>query len=483
MLKSPLNILVAIIVLVVIGALVLNSSREATDVDVEALVRQKTQRQTEMQLQAMSQKIDEAEIEQLAEEGRGQSLPTNLVAWPMSEDNYWFVGREKHDVGVEIPFEPGHLPQRPANLPPVNDNPGFLGADACKSCHESIYESFVETAHYRTTRLASPGNIAGSFSERENLLRTRSSNVSFEMVRRGDRSYQRTHFFDWMFEVPFDLTFGSNVLGESYAYWHGDKLYQMHVSYLTESNEWANSPGFNDGDAVFRRVIRSACLDCHATYVDVREDGSNFTPQTLILGVSCERCHGPGKEHVDYHQSNPNDVQPRAITVPSDLTRQQQMDVCGQCHTGVKELLNDAAFQFRPGDKLDDHYLSPDSGESAANSVHTSNQSERLSRSKCYQSSTAMACVDCHNPHQFERGQLNLFSKRCLKCHEPDHCGMSETIGAKIESNCIDCHMPRRATSNMTIDTSQGTVFPPLRDHFIRIDRQASDEFMKETNR
>ncbi|MCC9602612.1 C cytochrome precursor [Stieleria sp. JC731] len=477
MLKSPLTISIAVIVVACLAYAIYSATSQNDDVDLDALMRRESQRQSRQELASLDESLSAEEIAQLAIEGRGQKLPKTLVAWPMSDSNSWFVGREKYKVGVEIPFEPGHLPNPAPNLEPEHANPGFLGAEACRSCHESIYDSFVETAHFRTSRSATPDNIAGSFSDDANKLKTHSPDVSFEMFRREDKSFQRVHFFDWMFEVPIDITVGSNLLGESYLYWHGDKLYQLHASYLTAPNEWANSPGFVDGDASFARDIHTACLECHATYVDARQDDSHFTPSTLILGVSCERCHGPGKSHVLFHQENPESNEAHAITVPSDLSRQQQMQVCGQCHTGVKQLKDPHGFQFRPGDQLDDHYVANSSGASA-NGVHTSNQLERLSESRCFQETT-MACVDCHNPHRNDRGQLELFSQKCLKCHESSHCGMAEEVGDSITSNCIDCHMPRRATKNMSIETASGDVFPPLRDHHIRIDLQSSHSFLR----
>ncbi|WP_436716349.1 multiheme c-type cytochrome [Roseiconus lacunae] len=475
--KSPAVLLVFAILMLVGGYLWYSLTKPNDDVDLNALVKRQSQRESLREIEGLIGGLSINQIDELARQGRGQSLPNTLISRPMPDTNTWFVGRERHDVGVEIPFKPGHVPTSPPDLDPIHQNPGFLGAQACRECHESIYQSFIQTAHHRTSRKATPDNIAGSFETPDNELFTRDPEVWFEMIRRDQKSFQRVRFFDWMFEVPIDITVGSNLLGESYLYWHGDKLYQLHASYLTESDVWANSPGYVDGDAVFSREIHTACLECHATYIDARQDDEHFTPGSLILGVSCERCHGPGKDHVDFHKANPTSDQAYQITVPSNLTRDQQMQVCGQCHTGVKPLLDPLGFKFRPGDRLEDHYELTASS-SGANGVHTSNQMERLSQSRCF-TETSMACVDCHNPHQNDRGRLDVFSKRCLECHEVSHCGAADRVGEGIEGNCIDCHMPRRATENMSIETASGDVFPPLRDHYIRVDDEATSEFLK----
>ena len=56
---------------------------------------------------------------------------------------------------------------------------------------------------------------------------------------------------------------------------------------------------------------------------------------------------------------------------------------------------------------------------------------------------------------------------------------MQDELGSHLADNCIDCHMPVRATNNLQFETLHGDVFPPLRDHYIRVDQQATDEFLK----
>ena len=135
-------------------------------------------------------------------------------------------------------------------------------------------------------------------------------------------------------------------------------------------------------------------------------------------------------------------------------------------------------FAFRPGDRFEDHYEEPDP-EKEGSSVHTSNQIARLARSTCFQKSE-LACADCHNPHKREKGQMALFSKRCMQCHKNTDCGMhDQTVkGLTLEDNCVDCHMPKRESENMRMNLAGENVFPPLRDHFIRVDQDATQEFL-----
>lgn len=440
--------------------------------NVAELARQQKQRET----QASQQKTG-LDLDQLAAEGKGQPVPANLSVHPSPDKSYWFVGDPKVKAGVEVPFSPGQLRTPPPTIEPLRENPGFVGADACQKCHQEKHAGFIETAHHRTSRLATPKTVSGPLEDGQNQMSTRDPKVNFTMVRREEQLLQRVAFHGWQFDVPFDLITGSSKMAETYLYWHRDQLFQMNVTYLSSIDQWINSPGYIDGDAAYARPIPVRCLECHTTYADFRGKPNHYTPDSLILGISCERCHGPGQQHIEYHETHPDDKVSQFVTVPSDLSREQQLDLCGQCHSGISSP-KDLPFQFRPGDRFDDHFQ-PLNKPGESNNVHTSNQLRRLAESECFKQSE-MACAECHNPHKNERGKMELFSKRCLECHQSEACGKSEELGAKISENCIDCHMPKKAGKHLRLDTAEGSIFPPLRDHYIRVDQEATEAFLKD---
>lgn len=418
--------------------------------------------------------LESIDFDALAIAGKGQPLPESLIA-EVQPGGFWLVGSPKLNCGVEIPFAPGHIPAPPSSVEFADENPGFLGADACQECHQERHADFLHTAHHRTSALASDESIVGSFETGKNRLSTEAPEVFFEMLRRDDQFFQRVSFHDWKFEVPFHVVTGSSTLAQTFLYWDADRLYQMNVSYLRSADQWINSPGYIDGDAAYARQIGSRCLECHTTYVQRGEARNQYDPTSLITGISCERCHGPGKQHVEYHRSHPDEKQSRFISAPSQLSRQQQLDICGQCHTGVSRFKT-GPYQFRPGDELATHYEEPD--DTSANSVHTSNQLKRLLMSPCFLESE-MTCTDCHNPHREERGDMELFSERCIKCHQVETCGMHDRLGEQLSDNCIDCHMGNRGTDKLWLKTSNETIFPKLRDHHIRVDQDATKWFLE----
>ncbi|WP_145391518.1 multiheme c-type cytochrome [Stieleria neptunia] len=436
---------------------------------------------------AMQKKRDDALVRDLMDARQQQSdnetkaparsePPSNMVVNRIPGNN-WFVGKFEDGGGVEIPFRPGDAPEKSVDLTPVHDNPGFVGPEQCQECHREKYQSFLATAHYKTSRPVNETTIDGSFEPGSNTFQTSDPNVSFEMIRKDDEFLQRVHFYNWSFEVPMEIIMGSSKMAQTYLYWHKDGLYQHNVTHITDGNQWINSPGYIDGDAAYARPIPQRCMECHLTYFDFRGEKNHYTPGTLILGVTCERCHGPAKGHVEFHRENQNATKAVGITNPADLDRQVQMQICGQCHGGSRELKGNA-LSFRPGDRLEDHYHPPDDELDAKNSVHTSNQLNRLSQSPCFLQSQ-MTCIDCHDPHHSERGDRKLFSSRCMTCHENESdCGFFPQQGVDFAENCVDCHMPQRPTENLRLKSIEGDVFPPLRDHYIRVDETATMRFM-----
>ena len=404
--------------------------------------------------------------------------PGNMVVAKIPTDNTWFVGMYEDGGGVEIPFRPGEYPQQSKNLTPKRENPGFVGAEQCQECHQELYDSFLKTAHYNSSRMVDAATIDGNFQPGSNTFHTSDPNVRFEMTQRDDQFCQRVYFFDWSFEVPMEIIIGSSKMAQTYLYWHQDGLYQHNVTHITDGDQWINSPGYIDGDAAYARPIPQRCLDCHTTYFDYRGNSNRFTPDSLILGITCERCHGPAADHIEYHKQNPDSEEAVAIANPEKFQRELSMEVCGQCHGGSRNLKGDA-LSFRPGDRLDEHYHPADDEKDAKNSVHTSNQLTRLMQSRCFEQSE-MTCVNCHDPHQHERGDSRLLSDRCMTCHQQESdCGYFPQEGIQFAENCIDCHMPQRPTKKLRLKSIEGDVFPPLRDHLIRVDQQATEEFIQ----
>lgn len=356
--------------------------------------------------------------------------------------------------------------------PSPDSRKDYVGDEACRSCHAEKFESFTHTAHHLTSRAATAESIAGSSVTGNNVLKTQNPDLYFEISSESDGFFQsavtgtgnniatRTE--------RMDIVIGSGRKGQTYLYWKNDALFELPVSYWTELGQWVNSPGYSDGFADFTRPIVPRCLECHATYFEgiAAQPGDRYHKNNFVLGIACEKCHGPGREHVarESKKSASPPADP-AIVNPRKLSRERQMDVCALCHGGVGEE-SGPAFSFIPGELLANYLTLPQFEPSAHIDVHGS-QIELLKRSLCYQRSD-MTCNTCHDVHVEQRDAAS-FSARCLSCHEVQNCGLYLKLGRQIASNCVDCHMPKQQTALIVSSANGKSVQPEVRNHWIKV--------------
>ncbi len=344
-----------------------------------------------------------------------------------------------------------------------------LDATSCAACHQKIFSTFIHTAHFNTSAQATAQSIKGDFSEGHNVLRTRSQGVSFKMEKRQDAFYQTgvDSVHSWSKTELIDLVVGSGRRGQSYLYWRNRLLFELPVSYLVGMKTWINSPGYADGEIDFGRMIVPRCLECHSTSFKLQEERRAVRYSSdYELGISCEKCHGDGHQHVQYHSSHPAETRGKYILNPARFSRDRKLDNCALCHSGARELRR-PPFSYRPGEKLDD-YFSPQSDlEGATPDVH-GNQIGLLRRTKCFRSSMTMSCSTCHDVHRPQRDLVQLASK-CLACHQTSQHKMAAKIGARMITYCIDCHMPNERSHAIQINTPTQQSSLSFRSHAIGI--------------
>lgn len=349
----------------------------------------------------------------------------------------------------------------------------YVGDEVCSSCHRSQFETFSRTAHHLTSQIASAGSIAGSFAAGADTLSTSNPGLHFRMEAKNGRFYQTAL---WGIPPattpetePIDLVIGSGRKGQTYLYWKKDRLFQLPVSYWIDLGQWVNSPGYQDGYADFTRPVPPRCLECHSSYAESLPGpppDNHYQRTSLILGVSCERCHGPGSTHVAKHRSSDGSYTGEAIVNPVKLSRDRQADVCAQCHAGMRYPIA-PAFSYVPGEPLD-QYLEPSRSEQDSQVDVHGGQVVLLARSRCYQSSGTMTCSTCHNVHEPQR-DANAFSTRCLSCHKVEACGMFKKSGVQISNRCIDCHMPVQESKAIMTNSKGERVRARVRTHWIKV--------------
>jgi hypothetical protein len=286
-----------------------------------------------------------------------------------------------------------------------------------------------------------------------------------------------------------DITVGSGRKGQTYLYWKENKLYQLPVSYFTPMDSWCNSPGFPTSMFKFYRQIPGQCMECHATdarLIKEEEEETIYDKQSVVLGITCERCHGPAVNHISFHQQNPEEKKGKYIINAGNLSRVQQLDACGFCHSGFRKQIK-PSFSFAVGDKLDEFSTAAYTADSTATLDVHGNQNGLLASSKCFNLSQ-MNCSSCHNVHEAQYNEPKLFSQKCMGCHTSPagkECKLLPPEKIKLSDNCIDCHMPMLPSNNILLQLPEKQTLHPdyVRTHRIAIYLKSTQEFLEKKKR
>ncbi|MHA7056438.1 cytochrome c3 family protein [Aquimarina sp. M1] len=361
----------------------------------------------------------------------------------------------------------------------------FIDSSTCMECHPKIVQDHYNTAHFNSFQTANKNTIKGSFETGKNTLRL-NENITFNFVEKDTIFYQEPVFKDQdapFYSAKMDIVVGSGTKGQSYLMWNNSSLLQLQASYFTPTDSWINSPGAPDYLAPARPVLER-CLECHTTYaqnISGNKNVNQFHRENLVYGIDCQRCHGPVKNHIAYHKQHPNDKIAKHIIKYSSLSRQQRLDACALCHSGLRTETTERAFSFMVGDTLK-KFSFPDYDESSLKELDVhGNQYGLLKASKCFSKSNTLDCSTCHDPHKVERGNFVSFNQKCVGCHstmkKPLHCSGDSRAVEMANNNCIQCHMPLVKSETMKVKIPEGDeVSVDIRTHLIGIYSQKKEK-------
>ena len=250
---------------------------------------------------------------------------------------------------------------------------------------------------------------------------------------------------------PLEYFVGSGAVGRSYLFSIDRFLYQAPVSYYTANKRWDLSPGYQNYDRLYlTRPVETACLRCHASRLQPLPETLNgfADPAFLEGGIGCERCHGPGEEHIAKIKTGAVEGG-LGIVNPRKLPAEHRDSVCAQCHlTGVARIDKPGrdSGSFRAGALLSD-YLSVFVWSGAPAEMKVTSHVEKLAESRCkIASGERLWCGSCHDPHSLPAsdGKASYFRSKCLACHAGTApCKASAQLRARNGNRCVDCHMPK----------------------------------------
>lgn len=363
---------------------------------------------------------------------------------------------------------------------------GYVPDRRCGTCHGDLWESYQEVGMARSFFRPSASRAIEDFDAEPYYHRP--SRRYYQLTREGDayrfRRWQQTPDGEAVnvLELDVDWVLGSGHHSRTYLFRNAaGELYQLPLAWYTEPmpeepGRWGMAPGFHEADhgGVTRRVRRE-CMFCHNGYPEVAA-GSDFgrAPQTfpaeLPQGTGCQRCHGPGAEHVALALDagfDPETVR-AAIVNPVRLPPERRDDVCNQCHLQPSVVLpgirrfDRADYSFRPGEALDGYLVHVDvdeAGRGRGDRFEINHHPYRLYQSPCWQQSgRKLSCLTCHDPHRkvAPARRVEHFRAACLSCHREEQCGRDH-LGAEaaaspaeageasaVPADCVSCHMPKR---------------------------------------
>jgi predicted CXXCH cytochrome family protein len=318
----------------------------------------------------------------------------------------------------------------------------YVGSQACEKCHGQIYDTWKKTPM---------ANIVRDPQEHPDAI---IPDLATNTVAKFTKE-----------QVAF--VYGS-IWKQRYFTRVGDDYFPLPAQWEVANHKWSKYLVPNGGDwwtqfyppDNMKRPTGPTCDGCHSVNYDIH------TKQVSEWNVGCERCHGPGSEHVAHpFRSN--------ILNPSHMNYVAASDTCIQCHSQGQPLTNpiegkyyDWPVGYHVGLKLQDFWKLEDRklGETsfyyfADGTAHKNRmQGNDFVRSVMYR--RGITCFDCHNVHGTDNyAQLRKpAEKLCLDCHGPLSPNGPRTATLEEHthhkagtpaSQCVTCHMPKIETEGV----------------------------------
>ena len=391
----------------------------------------------------------------------GAGLRHLIVLW-VAGACCWFLGCGRPPSGSS-PAVSSRDESQPASAgalvkPPVPAE-GYVGSQACQGCHAEIAAAYAGHPMAQSASSAAEAPVVESYAPE--VARFSKGGCEYVAERTEEGVYHQELQRDeegevYAQRVEVQWAIGSGERGRSYFIDRGGILFLSPLSWYSQRRTWDLSPGFPErGHLRFERQVTGRCLHCHAGRVN-RLPGvvERFAHPVVREGaISCERCHGPGREHVARHQGGAPNEGDDPIVNPRKLSSSQRESVCNQCHLqGLDEVLRYGRtdFDFRPGMNLGEVWSVFVEGTGVVASGQTTAVShvQQMQASQCFQESDGrLGCISCHDPHRVPQPdeRRDFFNSRCASCHSDRSCSLpvAERQANSAGDSCIDCHMPR----------------------------------------
>ena len=347
--------------------------------------------------------------------------------------------------------------EQPILAPEDEVHAKYAGSSTCLECHEAAYTNWMNSNHGLAEREYQKDMDEKAFSPKQTLSHGKDTSEAFldadglaKILTRGLGNERRAY--------PVTRIIGNNPLRQFLIPAPGGRLQTCDVSYDPKKNELFDVYGEeerNPGDwgswTGQGMNWNAMCAACHNTRLRKNYEPATNSYHTKMaeMSVGCEACHGPMKDHVQWHKNPPPGVAKDAKDPTlKKQSRDQMLDTCAACHARRGEITGDLI----PGESFFDHFSLTVTDES--DTYHPDGQV----RDENYEFSSFLSsrmhhvgirCVDCHEPHSGKR--LIEGNMLCMRCHgggtEPpatviDPATHGHHAAGSAGNDCTSCHMP-----------------------------------------
>jgi predicted CXXCH cytochrome family protein len=338
----------------------------------------------------------------------------------------------------------------------------YTGSQACAKCHREIYERWKKTPM---------ANVVRDPREHPEAILP---DLATDPIAKFSKD-QVALVYGSIWKQRYFKRIGDDYYPEP-AQW--DVTHRLWRSYfVAEGTDWW-APFYPPDN--MQRPTGPTCDGCHSVDYNIR------TKQVVEWNVGCERCHGPGSEHVA-HATRGN------ILNPARMDYVDANDTCIQCHSQGRPLTSPIEGQYydwpvgyRVGLHLTDYWRLEDHSLGQTTFTHFADgtaHKNRMQGNDFVQSlmyRRGITCFTCHDVH----GTGNYAQLRkpadqlCLDCHGPLSPNGPRTATLEEHTHhkkgstgnqCVACHMPKIETTIADVKVRAhtfGVLSPAMTDKY-----------------
>lgn len=359
---------------------------------------------------------------------------TAMPGWQFPDQQIWQLVAYIRKLPITAPPAGSDVA---ANQIAAASHATYVGSASCKSCHAEIYQHWQKTPMANVVRdpREHPEAITPDLSKPDPLVHFTKEDVAFVYGSIWKQRYFKKVGDDYFpFPVQWDVT------------------HQKWKPYFVKDDWWAaHYPPDN-----MQRPTGPLCDGCHSVNYNVE------TKKVTEWNVGCEKCHGPGSEHVK---------QPVAGTIynPARMGIEPANDSCIQCHSQGRPLTNpiqgnyyDWPVGYEIAKKLSDYWRLEEHKPGETTFTHFADGTAHKNRMQGNDYVTSqmyahgVTCFTCHDAHgtTYPANLRKPAETLCLDCHGPSSPNgpRAPTLEQHTHhktgstgSSCIECHMPKIA--------------------------------------